>query len=223
MRTYTTFYSWILSVFLLITISSLSTSAMAAPPVNHILPVVFDKQDHALSCEVAGLKMLLAYKGVKVSESELIEKIGFDSPPHKNGVWGNPWKAFVGNIDGKMLATGYGVYWRPVARVANEYRKSQGFDFGKISDIVYALDHNNPVMIWGYVGSGQEIHWKTSYGHDIKAVSYEHVFVVVGYNGPAENPRGFHVIDTIHGPQYWSRDLFLAKWNSLDRSGVVVY
>lgn len=192
-------------------------------PKNVLLPVVFDEQDHALSCEVAGLKMLLKYKGIDVDESELIEKIGFDSPRHADGVWGNPWKAFVGNIDGRMMSTGYGVYWRPVARVANEYRESQGFDFGKISDIVYALDHNNPVMIWGYLGSGKQTSWKTPEGDGIKAVYYEHIFVVVGYNGSPENPDGFHVIDTLYGPQYWSRDTFLARWNALDRSGVVVY
>lgn len=55
--------------------------------------------------------MALNFKGVNVSEDDLIPKVGFDKTPHNGNIWGNPYTAFVGNISGRQMVDGYGVYW----------------------------------------------------------------------------------------------------------------
>lgn len=197
------------------------------PKPTILLPVKFDKQDHALSCEVATLKMALAYRGITVDESELITKVGFD-PTHrktKNGelTWGDPQKAFVGNIDGKMLVTGYGVYWLPIGRVANNYREAIVFENWSEADLISELENGNPVIIWGYLGSGKPTSWKTEDRKEIRAVSYEHTFVAHGFSGDSREPTGYFVIDPIYGETFFARDTFLKKWDAFGRSGVVVY
>ncbi len=192
-----------------------------------LLVVKFDKQDHALSCEAAVLKMALAFRGVNIDEAELIKRIGYDntSKSFSNGqtIWGDPQKGFVGSIDGRMMVTGYGVYWRPVAKVANIYRPSVGFENWKISDIAFELSRGNPVMVWGYLGSGTPVTWKTSAGQTVSAIANEHVFLVNGLKGTVENPQGFFVVDPIYGQTYLSMAEFSQKWDSLGRSGVAVY
>lgn len=187
------------------------------PKPTVLLPVKFDKQDHALSCEVATLKMALAHRGVFIDESELISKIGFEP------MWGDPQKAFVGNIDGKMFRDGYGVHWFPIARAGNDYRYAVAFEGFQISDLVAQLNEGNPIIIWGYLGSGNPKNWTTRDGKEIRGVSYEHTFVVTGYSGDEKTPDGFFLIDPIYGNVYYDRDKFLKRWDGFGRSGVVVY
>ncbi len=86
------------------------------------LAVPFHRQEHRLSCEAAALYMALQYRGVSVTENQIISRVGFDPTPKKNGVWGDPNVAFVGDINGSQPGTGYGVYAAPIAKVAAAYR-----------------------------------------------------------------------------------------------------
>ncbi len=111
-------------------------------------------QEYALSCEAAALRMALAYRGVSVSEDELLTKLGTD-PTNKNGsVWGNPYVGFVGNVRGKQMTRGYGVYWEPITRVARSYRHAESFTGGNISKLTEMVQRQHPVIIWGYVKNG---------------------------------------------------------------------
>ncbi len=89
--------------------------------------VAFHRQEHALSCEIASLKMALSYYGVDVSETQLISELPVDTPgPRQPGnIWGDPEKGFVGNIDGTMPNSGYGVYEKPIASVAANRSKAR--------------------------------------------------------------------------------------------------
>lgn len=196
---------------------------------NVMIPIVFDAQDHALSCEVATLKMVLAYRGVQVQESELIKRVGFDRTPHTyqggRELWGDPSKAFVGNIDGRMMDDGYGVYWQPIERVAKLYRKeAQGFERRTDWHLVQELQEGNPIIVWGCLGACQRRVWYAP-GNENKVfgVSYEHTFIVNGFSGNPDAPDGFWLVDPIYGQRYMERNAFIAMWDSLDRSGVVVY
>lgn len=181
------------------------------------IPVRFDGQDHALSCEVATLKMVLSYKGVEVDESELIAHVGVTD------MWGDPSEAFVGNIDGRMFGDGYGVYWQPIARVGNLYRTSHYFEGWASGELVRTLQDGNPIIIWGCLGTCQNRSWTTAEGRNIRAVSYEHTFVVNGFNGAPDAVTGFWVIDPIYGRKYMDMASFMRMWDTLGRSGVVVY
>lgn len=186
------------------------------------LAVPFHRQEHNLSCEVATLVMVLAYRGINVSEQTLIEAIGFDSTKKQNGVWGNPNVAFVGDIDGRQPSTGYGVYWQPVAKAAQKYRPARWFTGGAITDLTSEIKKGNPVIVWGTAGSGRRIDWQTPQGGTVVAVSGEHTRVVIGFIGSADNPTKIITLDPLSGEKYFTKDSFLANWSVLGYSGVIV-
>lgn len=180
-------------------------------------------QQHALSCEVASLRMALAYRGINETEEKLLDEVGYDPTPHKGNVWGDPYKAFVGDVDGKQMTTGYGVYWGPIARVANNYRKAKDFEGRKVSDLTKELSDGNPVVIWVYSSGGIPTKWYTPEGKEIYATSGEHAVTAVGFVGSENDPTHIIVNDPLVGQVYWPRVLFDKKWATFGNSGVVVY
>ncbi|MDO8462760.1 MAG: C39 family peptidase [bacterium] len=197
------------------------------PAPYRALAIAFDAQDHALTCEVAVLKMVLAYRGIAVTEDELLERVGYDPTPSTwaNGIrtWGDPDEAFVGARDGIMGETGYGVHAGPIGRVAGTYRRAEVIEGGTAATLVTALSGGNPVIIWGVNGRGRDLTWRTLSGRIVHAVDGEHTRVVVGYTGSSDAVEGFHVMDPIYGEQYWELDEFLENWEQLGRQGVIVY
>jgi uncharacterized protein YvpB len=187
------------------------------------LPVPVYLQQHTLSCELASLKMALAYKGIMKSEEELLAQVGVDNTPHIGNIWGNPYEHFVGNVDGRQMRDGYGVYWGPIERVAKEYGNAQAFQNGDIKLLTSNILNGNPVIIWVYSKNGTPTHWQTPSGIDIFAVAGEHTVVVVGFVGEADNPSQIIVNDSLVGQVYWSRELFNRKWASFSQSGVIIY
>ncbi|MFA5135167.1 MAG: Ig-like domain-containing protein [Patescibacteria group bacterium] len=186
------------------------------------LSVAFHRQEHSLSCEVATLVMALQYRGLSVSEAQLIDAIGFDPTPKEGGVWGNPHIAFVGDIDGRQPTTGYGVYWQPVAQAAQAYRSARWFTDWSITDLTAEIQKGNPVIVWGTAGSGSRIDWKTPEGGNVVAINGEHTYLVIGFMGSASNPTKVIVLDPLSGERYFTLSSFLSNWGLLNRSGVVV-
>ena len=187
------------------------------------LPIAFNRQDHNLSCEIATLVMALSYYGVNVSEQPLIDAIGIDGPLHKEGdVWGNPNVAFVGDIDGHQISTGYGVYWEPIARASNAYRPSYSFSGWTVQQVTEQVAKGNPVIIWGTAGSGARVDWKTADGDNVVAIMGEHTNLVIGFVGSASNPLKIIVLDPLYGERYKTISNFEWMWVLLGNSGVVV-
>ena len=180
-------------------------------------------QKYTLSCEIAALRMVLSYRGITVDEDALLQKIGFD-PNGKNGnVWGNPYVGFVGNIKGKQMVNGYGVYWEPIARAANNYRYSKSFENWTINNLTESIQKSTPVIVWISIAGRQPTIWLTPTGDRIKAVSDEHAVVVTGFSGPPNNPTQIIVNDPLIGEAFWSRESFEKKWASFSNSGVLVF
>jgi uncharacterized protein YvpB len=167
--------------------------------------------------------MALAFRGVIVSEEELLAKVGVDPTPHKGDVWGNPYERFVGNVDGTQMKDGYGVYWGPIARVASDYRRAAAFEGWTIGNLTQEIQNGNPVVIWTYAGRGRQTSWKTPEGRDIYAVRDEHTVLAVGFVGQPSNPTQIIINDPLIGKIYLSRALFDKKWKIFGNSGVVVY
>lgn len=186
------------------------------------LAVPFYRQQHNLSCEAATLVMALAYRGINVSEKLIIDEIGFDPTPKKNNIWGNPHIAFVGDIDGHQPSTGYGVYWQPVARVANKWRTTRWFSGANLKDLISEIKKGNPVIVWGTVSSGSRIDWLTPAGDRVVAIKGEHTRIVIGFIGSADNPVKIIALDPLFGERHFSQANFLRNWGSLNNSGVVV-
>jgi len=187
------------------------------------LPVAFHRQEHSLSCEVATLKMALGALGEDVSESELISFLPFDTTPKANGVWGNPHRGFVGDIDGTMFGNGYGVYWEPIAELGLRWRRTEVLTGSSAAEVAQHLAAGRPVIVWGYFGRGRPGSWLTVEGTRIQAINGEHTRVVTGFSGPVDAPTSFALIDPITGPAVWSTGKFMENWGSLGYSGVAVY
>lgn len=192
------------------------------------LPVRFDPQDHALSCEAAALKMALAYRGIAVTEEDIMAVIGYDKTPRTKDAqgrtrWGDPDVAFVGDINGRMMETGYGVHWGPVSRAANVWRLAQVIQGWTAQELAQQVALGNPVVAWGFVGPGTPYEWLTPSGRRIRTVLREHAFVVNGFRGPADNPEGFFLVDPVYGQRYLPLKAFLENWSAFSNAGVIIY
>lgn len=201
----------------------LSAGIIGQPKPTFELAVKFHKQEHSLSCEAATLKMVLDFYGLNVSESEIIKKMPFDPTPKNNGVWGDPDKGFVGNIDGRMPSTGYGIHWKPLAETARNWRGAEIIEGGLAGDLTRHLLAGRPVIVWGYLGRGRPLSWQTPDGKKVSAINGEHTRVVYGFRGSPENPDGFFLMDPTYGAMYWEKNVFLRNWDAFGRSGIVVY
>ena len=186
------------------------------------LAVPYHRQDHALSCEVATLVMALRYRGVSIGEQTLIDAIGFDPTPKKNGVWGDPDVAFVGDIDGQQPGTGYGVYAAPIAKAGSAYRPTRVLTNTTLADLLTEVKAGNPVIVWGNAASGRRVDWKTPTGKTVLAIVGEHTRVVIGYTGSASNPATIITLDPLVGEKRFTKTAFLADWALLGNMGVVV-
>lgn len=199
------------------------TPTPVVPATHRVqLSVAQDYQDAPLSCEAAALKMALAAKGVKVSESDIMKIVGYDSTPHQGGVWGNPHNAFVGNIAGKQDTTGYGVYWEPIARAAQHWRTARTLTNGTVTDLTAAIDAGNAVVIWGTLGHAYRDDWVAPDGTKITAWKGEHARTLIGYIGTQAQPTSFIINDPVVGRVTWSTATLLANWSAFNRSAVVV-
>lgn len=189
------------------------------------LNVPYHRQEHALSCEIAALKMALNFYKVKISESELLVLLPYDTnlPRSKNNIWGNPDLGFVGDIDGTIPNGGYGVYEKPIADLASKFRKSKALNSAKLSDILTEVADKHPVIVWGTLASGKDISWKTREGKFIKAIYGEHTRVIIGFSGTINNPKYIILHDPIYGTITMSKEKFLKDWALLGNKAVVVY
>jgi len=193
-------------------------------PKITLLDIPLDWQDHPLSCEAACLKMALSFKGVHVSEEEIMRRIGYDRTPRRGNIWGDPYKNFVGSIDGRMCVTGYGVYWPAVAKVTNNWREAKAFTRWSIPLLVKEVENGNPVIVWGTlpVPYIHDCSWYTPGGKYIKAIREDHVRLVVGFIGKPENPLKIILNDPLSGRLYWTTSYFLTNWRAFGYSGVVI-
>ncbi len=186
------------------------------------LAVPFHRQEHNLSCEIATLVMALRYRGVDIGEQKIIDAIGFDRTPKKNGVWGDPDVAFVGNIDGQQPGTGYGVNAAPIAKAGSAYRTTRAFKNGNLTEVLNEVKAGNPVIVWGNAASGRRVDWKTPTGKTVLAIVGEHTRVVIGFTGSVSNPATIITLDPLYGEKRFSKNAFLADWALLGNMGVVV-
>ena len=214
------FWLHLLNSFPLVVASLALPSIVFAQEVR--LPATFHRQEHSLSCEIATLKMALEVQGMTVTERELIAKLPFDPTPKRNGIWGDPNQAFVGNIDGQMLVTGYGVHWDPIAALGSHYAATTVLKHGSAAELARHLKAGNPVIIWGYYGARAVHSWQTPTGKAIKAVNGEHTRLVYGFDGPVSAPTRFYLLDPLTGPMSWSSEELMFNWSALNHMGVVV-
>lgn len=192
-----------------------------------LLPVPLVEQSYRLSCESASMEMVLRYRGISVTQKELMKEIGYAAPfvrRFENGkmVWGDPDLGFVGDEKGWVYlnrgfidATGWGVNPPPVTRVMktylpNTYQK----DDGKIEDIVAALQKGNPIIFW-HRRDDMIQEWLTITTPTGKVIPYtaNHVAVVVGYDTGSDGKRWFWINDPTYGRLHIPEETFVRWWS----------
>ena len=189
------------------------------------LAVPYHRQEHALSCEVASLLMALKYRGVDVTENQLIQQLPVSDAGSRNqdNTWGDPNLGFVGNINGSMPNTGYGVYEQPLYDLTLKYRNAKIINNATPNDLLKELINGNPIVVWGVVGAGRNIAWETPEGKVINAKMDEHARTLIGYTGNSDNPQLMILLDPIYGEIRLSAKSFLANWTILDNRALVIY
>jgi len=190
------------------------------------LAVAYHHQEHPLSCEVAALLMALNYKGVAITENELIQQLPVSDPGPRdqNNTWGDPNVGFVGDINGSMPNTGYGVYEQPIYDLAVKYRPAKIMVDGTLTELITELTNNNPVVVWGVVvGRTRDISWETPEGKVITAQLDEHARTLIGFTGTSDNPKVMIFLDPLYGEVRLTVKDFLKNWELLEKRAVVIY
>lgn len=206
-----------LVVLLLVQLLLLNATASAAPATAsvpdsyRIKNVPIYAQQHNLSCEYSAARMVTAYWGKAVSESQFIRNIPVNANPHLG---------FRGNIDGSGgWINDYGIYAEPIAN----YLSTQGFNtrvfYGDVNALKQEISQGHPVMVWVTIAllyaTPRQV---TINGASVALVPGEHSVVITGYdtsgvyvNGPAEGVR-----------TWFSWSDFLRTWSYFDQMALVI-
>src|SRR5947207_921932 len=117
------------------------------------VPMIF--QNRPLSCEEAATSMALAHQGIHVSQDRILAEIGADRRAmYVDGSgrvrWGNPYKTFVGNVNGsESNYTGFGTFYPPLVRVARAHGARILAYGGMSAATIYAQLHaGHPVVVF---------------------------------------------------------------------------
>jgi len=108
----------------------------------------------------------------------------FSGPPgdfYSISRWGNPNRAFVGDVDGY----GYGIYHAPLAKLLNKESRGHALDLtGRpFSEILARLRLGTPIVLWTtstFSPPTRWVTWMTPEG-PVRATQVEHAVLLVGY------------------------------------------
>ncbi len=209
----------------------------SAAPTNAIVTIATPvyKQLRGLDCETAALRMALAALGHDYTQDQLVAMQPAPDTrapvmgPVVNGnktvlQWGNPYKQFVGNIDGAdWIPTGYGIYYPPLVSVAQQHGapNSYGHEGFRPADIYAAVAAGHPVVAWvetgwmsAYVGK-----WTAWDGTSIRYSLLEHTVTLSGVSATQ-----VRVNDPWRsGSQYWfDKARFERSWADFNNMAIVL-
>ncbi len=199
-------------------------AARAASTIN----VVPARQAYPLDCEATALQMALSAVGITTSQDSILNSMGADPrPPVIQGgrpvQWGDPYQAFVGDVRGRMLATGYGVYYAPIAAAARAAGAGAIGQEGWSPSQLYAeVAAGHPVVVWvpHLMVAVSVGHWTAWDGRNVWYSPQEHTQVLVGYDYGASTVT---LADPIDGRLHtYSMSLFENRFAAFMSSAVVI-
>ena len=194
--------------------NNLPTAPPTAPTTNPVgtdagsvsLTAPIIKQDLALDCESAALEVALSVQGIHVTQDQIFASLPQDARQVQLGPdgypehWGDPYAAFVGDVNGyEPSFTGYGVYYPPIAAAAQRYGALVQAGVGwTVPEIVLQLREGNSVIVW--LTSDFKAHtpryWTAWDGRRIPWAVGEHAVPVIGYD-PVKSTITF--VDVLYG------------------------
>jgi uncharacterized protein YvpB len=196
-------------------------------PTSRVLNVPWYHQVYELSCEEAALRMALAYEGIATTDDAVYAIVGDDprGPTFDGGAmhWGDPYTAFVGNINGSEVAlTGYGTYYPTITKAATTLggtvlRSGEGIG---PADVYQAVLEGHPVETWvtyQWVLPGR----RDYVAFDGRTIPYagpvEHAVVVAGVD-----PGRVLINDPWYGPGWISKPTFEAAYGVYNQMAVIL-
>jgi uncharacterized protein YvpB/nitrogen fixation protein FixH len=187
------------------------------------------KQQYILSCEESALRMALAYRGIMVSDMDVLQAENYDPQPRNTttNTWQNPYETFVGNVNGTEDVTGWGAYGSAIAAAADKLGGNASYISGiTVQQVSNAVHSNDPVVLWGMMPNETPRldSWNTDTGI-VTVVANAHVRTVYGVVGSASDPLGFYIHDPIFGDIYWSTATLEANMTAnglIGSQGVIV-
>lgn len=200
-----------------------STTSFQTEESVTLLNIPIYYQSKPLSCEFASLKMALNFKGVNIDEATLIAGIPIDNTPRQGNIWGDPYQAFVGDINGKQNTTGYGVHGEPINTLASQYRTSHIQYSLSNTQIADFITNNDPVIFWGTAGNAKADPWITPNGRNVNGWVGEHVRLIIGFTGPSSRPTSFYINDPIFGRLHWTSNQLQSNMSSFGGLGVAIF
>ncbi len=194
-----------------------------------LLPVATQNQLPALGngCEVTSLSMLLSAVGRPVAKEVLARQQStnaaapvFSRPRDFYSItrWGNPNRAFVGEVDGY----GYGIYHGPLTRLLRSKVGTRAVDMsgGGFSQVMDRIRGGVPVMVWTTTTMRpprQWVTWQTTDG-PFRATQVEHAVLLIGWTSShliINNPLTGRRQAVLPGP-------FIEAWSQMGRQAVTV-
>jgi uncharacterized protein YvpB len=149
---------------------------------------------HANDCESAALAVALESKGFPVTQTWVFDELPKQPQEalisrERPVTWGDPYEAFVGNVYGSETNyTGYGVYYPPIAAVAELAGATTDARTGwTTSQIEAQLRLGHPVVVWTNFNFGYSLTstWQAWDGRIVPYTTEEHAVTVVGFNSVA--------------------------------------
>ena len=204
--------------------------AAAFPPqgATRLLDVPFHRQEHALSCEIASVRSALLATGLDVPESILLSALPRDTTPKTTDAagtvtWGDPNKGFVGDINGRMPSTGFGVHAPALKEVIHLYAATRDIRADDAPALVTAINRGHPVIVWSALGkTPRRISWNTPTGDTVHTALYEHTLVVAGYRGSSAAIESVFVVDPLTGLREESWEEFVWRTGFLDHQAIEI-
>ncbi len=209
--------------------TAILSGSLATLPETIKLGVPAYKTQYKMSCELAATRMLLAFRGINVSDWDVLMKLSYNPRPRDlaTNSWDDPNVMYVGDVNGNANSTSYGVHAGPIAAAARSFGRSATSQFNVSAAFIATRIHEgNPVIFWGHSTPAKPDSWNTSSGV-VQTILSSHARVVYGVVGSADAPIGFHIIETSKGTtMYWTTAELMANMNiipGVSNQTVVVY
>jgi uncharacterized protein YvpB len=195
-------------------------------PVSAWIPAPLVGQLVRNDCESAALEVLLATLGVNTDQLALQRRLPINGPldpvgPAGEQEWGDPDLGYVGRADGAGPSGGFGVYPRPIVRVAGDLGVRLQDLTGARPEQVYArVLSGRAVMVWVGLGDGPYGSWTSPGGRPVRVNFNEHTVVLTGIR-----PDGsLDLVNVLNGTrERWSRPLFERRFALLGRRAVAAW
>lgn len=164
-----------------------------------------DPKFQTFNCNLVAAQMVLAYRGINVTQEEVKSAIGVGQNPDINWV------------------EGYGTHAGPIA----SYLESRGLSIAiktgwNLTDLAKEIENGHPVILWWYNRYSQPKGVFTLPG-GYTGYKGMHGEVARGFVGSSSNPTELLTNDPWRGRLVYDQSLFLATWSYLNYTAIVVY